>query len=166
MDLLMIVADDGGREVEIDRCSDCGALWFDAGELEKSVNLRASPTHAESELSCPVCSQRMMAASLPGGAFAHHCQSCQGVLIDPVGLSVLGHDRLPRPPGSKPSLSGFVCVRCQKRFPYAQGNGTSLGLMCGSCVVNPQVEKLPERNASALDLNGVIAMDLVSSLIF
>lgn len=166
MDVLWLAPENGGNEIEIDRCSDCGALWFDLGELEKSVNLRAKPTHSESELDCPVCRQRMAAATLPDGAFAHHCRSCQGVLIDPIGIAVLDHPRLPRPPGSKPSRTGFLCVKCDHRFPYAQGNGTNLGLMCRGCVANPQVERLPERRGSELALNETDLLSVVSSVFF
>ena len=145
MDCLFIVASDGGSEIEIDRCGECGALWFDAGELEMAANLHARPSQAESEHPCPVCKQRMRSAALPRGLFAHHCDSCQGTFLDAATLAALKTDKLPRLPESKPrnELSvGFVCARCNQKFPYAKGNATSKGLMCPTCVVNPQVEKI------------------------
>lgn len=71
MDALCLASSDGGPEIEIDRCGDCGALWFDAGELEMAANLHARPAPGESEHPCPVCRQQMRLASLPRGLFAH-----------------------------------------------------------------------------------------------
>lgn len=144
MDALFISALDGGTEIEIDRCATCGSLWFDAGELEVAANVHARPSSAESEHPCPVCHQRMRGAALPRGLFAHRCDSCQGTFLDGETVAALKNDKLPRVPEQAPKRAsvGFLCARCQQRFDFAKGNGTSLGLMCPDCVVNPQVEKI------------------------
>jgi Zn-finger nucleic acid-binding protein len=144
MDALFISALDGGTEIEIDRCAQCGSLWFDAGELEVAANVHARPSAAESEYPCPVCRQRMRGASLPRGLHAHRCDSCQGTFLEGSTVTALGSERLPRVPDQAPKQAsvGFLCARCHQRFPFARGNGTSLGLMCPECVVNPQVEPI------------------------
>jgi len=144
MDALFVAAMDGGSEIEIDRCSECGSLWFDAGELEVAANVHARPSSAESEFPCPVCQQRMRGASLPRGLDAHRCDSCQGTFLEGKTVAALGSEKLPRVPeqAAKRASVGFLCARCNQRFPFAKGNGTSIGLMCPDCVVNPQVEKI------------------------
>lgn len=145
MDALCISASDGGTELEIDRCAECGALWFDAGELEMAANLHARPSAAESEHPCPVCSQQMRGANLPRGLFAHRCDSCRGTFLDGATVRALNTEKLPRPPDARPknqATVGFICARCSGKFPYAKGNATNKGLMCPGCVVNPQVERL------------------------
>lgn len=145
MEALWIAASDGGNEIEIDRCAECGSLWFDAGELEMAANLHARPSEAESEHPCPVCRQQMRGACLPRGLFAHRCDSCRGTFLDPANLAALQSEKLPRLPEDKaraPATVGFTCARCGEKFPYSRGNATSKGLMCPGCVVNPQVERI------------------------
>jgi Zn-finger nucleic acid-binding protein len=142
---LCVAASDGGAEVEIDRCGQCGALWFDSGELEMAANLHARPSAAESEHPCPVCRQQMRGAALPRGLFAHRCDSCHGTFLEADTVAALRSDKLPRLPDARPAnpaTVGFLCARCGQKFPYAKGNATSKGLMCPICVVNPQVEKI------------------------
>ncbi len=166
MDALFVAASDGGAEIEIDRCHECGSLWFDAGELEVAANLHARASNAESEHPCPVCRQRMRAASLPGGLGAHRCDSCQGTWLDGETVAELKSSKLPRVPErqAKRSSVGFLCAKCQQRFPFAQGNGTSLGLVCPGCVVNPQVTKLGPGatglHRSALLVDGTTGFDV------
>ena len=145
MEALWIAATDGGSEIEIDRCAECGALWFDAGELEMAANLHARPSEAESEHRCPVCAQQMRGASLPRGLFAHRCDSCQGTFLDASNIAALKSEKLPRLPETAARAQatvGFVCAECNGKFPYAQGNGTRKGLVCPGCVVNPQVDRI------------------------
>jgi len=58
------------RDVEVDYCSDCGGIWFDAGELELLLD---DPQHAEKLINsfkidskcaekprkCPICRKKM-----------------------------------------------------------------------------------------------------------
>ncbi len=101
MDALFLFSTDGGRELEVDRCGECGSLCFDAGELEMAANLHARPSDAESEYPCPVCRQRMLGANLPRNLFAHFCDSCRGTFLDAATLAALKNEKLPVLPEGK-----------------------------------------------------------------
>ena len=177
MDALCVASSDGGREIEIDRCAECGALWFDAGELEMAANIHARKSFAESEHACPVCHHQMQGATLPRGLHAHRCDNCHGTFLDPATVAALKSGKLPRPPQSKARSQtsvGFLCARCNQKFPYAKGNATNKGLMCPGCVVNPQVETIrrgltsayraPGTDAAGLDFDLVDAFDSIVDL--
>jgi Zn-finger nucleic acid-binding protein len=163
MDALCLSASDGGTEIEIDRCVECGSLWFDAGELEMAASLHARPASGESEHPCPCCKKQMRAASLPRGMFAHRCDSCRGTFLDAKTVAALKSDKLPRPPERKAkghASVGFICVKCSGKFPYAKGNATNKGLMCPGCVVNPQVERITRGPTSTYRASGRGAVGL------
>ena len=44
-----------GDEVELDRCSDCGGVWFDAGELSDASGKAVTASKVRTDRSCPAC---------------------------------------------------------------------------------------------------------------
>ncbi len=123
-----------GKDLELDRCGQCGALWFDAGELELLSKARAMPAGPGFEHCCPSCSDPAKDPSV-GGVFASaRCNSCGGTFLDAATIARLGAERLPHlPEAPAPRELEFRCGRCGERFPYAQGNATASGLVCRDC---------------------------------
>jgi len=142
MDRLTVQAKEDGQDVEIDRCAECGALWFDAGELEVVGELTAKELHGKSELPCPVCREPLYGATIEGGITAWRCNECYGTWINGDTVLQLARRKLPgsvlRPKGDV----GFICAICSGKFPFAEGNANERGLICGGCVVNPRPGKL------------------------
>lgn len=169
----------GGSEIEVDRCLKCGALWFDAGELEILAGLDSRDTTAESTRACPVCHDPMADAALSQHSVGQRCDRCHGTYVDGKNVRRLRALSLPRlvqtdkvaavparadaaktvetPAVPRRQMAGFVCAKCGGKFPYAEGNGTNKGLVCRGCVVNPTLDK-PSRGglfASSVDADDV-----------
>lgn len=74
--------------VEIDRCSDCGGLWFDARELEMIMDVAvkelAIPSGAEkSGLACPRDGEVLYAYNYPQtDVTVDMCPGCTGLWLD------------------------------------------------------------------------------------
>ncbi len=125
-----------GRELEIDRCGQCGALWFDAGELEMLATHRALAAGPGFEHFCPSCSDPAKDPAVGGAFAAARCNDCQGTYLDGATVAKLKAERLPQPPEQlvSPAELGFLCAACEGRFPYADSNATAAGLVCKGCV--------------------------------
>ena len=83
----------------------------------------------------------MQAGVLKKAVPVERCSKCQGVFLDSDDLASLKLKLTDRPQKAT-MVNGFVCAKCGGKFPYAEGNGTSKGLVCKNCVVNPPVVKL------------------------
>ncbi len=152
----------GGLQVELDRCIKCGALWFDAGELEILAGLDSRDTHAESTRACPSCHEPMADAALAKDTLGQRCERCHGTFVDGKQMkrlralslpSLVKTDEVPKvvrrtKPAAQKKVVGFDCAKCGQRFPFAEGNGTNKGLVCRGCVVNPTVD--PKRSGGIL----------------
>ncbi len=134
-----------GKEIELDRCVQCGAVWFDAGEVEQVSGqaVKFEPFDLEAERACPACERPMQAGVLKQAVPAERCGNCRGVFLDADDVAALKLKLTDRP-HSATLVNGFVCAGCGGRFPYSEGNGTNKGLVCKTCVVNPATEKLKE----------------------
>ena len=159
----------GGVQVELDRCTRCGALWFDAGELEILAGLDSRDTDAESKRQCPNCQDLMADATLARDTVGQRCERCHGTFVDGKQVKRLRALSLPslvqtdeneavvrrsKPSAdprktAKPNTIGFECAKCGGRFPFAEGNGTSRGLVCRGCVVIPTVDPRSSRGVFA-----------------
>lgn len=131
----LIATTSAGQALELDRCADCGGLWFDAGELELLATHRALAGGPGFEHFCPSCADPAHEPAVGGQFAAARCNGCQGTWLD--GATVAGLDaRLPRPPDAsqKPSELGFLCAGCDERFPYEQGHVSASGLVCRPCL--------------------------------
>jgi len=130
----LITATPAGKELELDRCTECGAIWFDAGELEQLATHRALPAGPGFEHCCPSCSDPAKDPALGGSFAAARCNACQGTWLD--GATVARLQGLPRPPdpNERPPELGFRCATCEARVPYAEGNVTASGLVCRACL--------------------------------
>lgn len=165
------------RDVEVSRCSSCGGIWFDWGELAKVIGrtLEPEPLNGYTERRCAYCRITMAPAVLPGGIPVETCTACRGIYLDAGELTELGGSEPPppRPSGSaSPALSRaerreksaemlrdvntFACVKCGKRFPLREGNALRGGLACRACT--PQPHHPPRANQR--DLLDILVGDL------
>jgi uncharacterized protein len=94
---------DLNRSVEIDKCPQCGGIWFDNGELEQLetiveavyVEIRNVPGKADQlkALSCPSCDnmQLMQKAEHPRDrkVIMDYCPVCHGIWLDKGELEAI-----------------------------------------------------------------------------
>lgn len=86
------------REIEVDRCRQCGGIWFDAQEAEKLREIKGSETLDDSEVNlhpeslnsqqqklfCPRCRRSMirMLDIDQHSIWYEKCPKCQGIWFD------------------------------------------------------------------------------------
>jgi len=84
------------EDIEIDRCSGCGGIWFDAGELEELRRLRGARSidvgdkrlgkrhNSTRNYRCPRCAAQML--TMVDAAQSHiefeSCGECSGTFLD------------------------------------------------------------------------------------
>ena len=83
------------NNIEVDRCTDCKGIWFDAGEKEalkaesgsEEVDAQQDAASIEgNEIDCPKCSVRMFSNTKDlGGKWLtyEYCDACGGAFFDP-----------------------------------------------------------------------------------
>lgn len=135
---------EGEPDVHLDRCAQCGGVWFDAGEAEavSGRHLAWSSSALGATRKCLGCGDVLTPGKLRGRFEAERCASCHGLWLDEAQLTALGNARLealaaraarheerPRP---GPTM-GFVCAKCTRRAPWSEANGTARGLVCRDC---------------------------------
>lgn len=76
--------------VELDRCTFCKGLWFDAGELEKVLGKKLSGALGGEIRArmCPHCKVNLHAVTL-GEVQVDVCTTCRGVFLDSGELKAL-----------------------------------------------------------------------------
>ncbi len=79
--------------ITIERCSECGGHWFDAGELDKILDdlaikgLAVSKDCQESRRNCPKCAIPMFSFKYPQTyATIEMCKKCKGIWLDAMEL--------------------------------------------------------------------------------
>ncbi len=78
------------KQVELDRCTRCKGLWFDATELNTILGERADPNLvvpsyalSQQNVQCPRCCKGMVEFCYPGtDTRVDICKSCQGIWLD------------------------------------------------------------------------------------
>jgi len=74
--------------VTVDRCVQCGGVWFDGGELERVLEVAAEGLTApegapQSERLCPRCVEHMLTFEYPGTRVkVDLCGKCHGLWLD------------------------------------------------------------------------------------
>ena len=87
-------------DVEIDRCLDCGGMWFDWGELGRAsrASMAVELLEGSSTRPCPRCAITLRPALLPRAIPVEHCGSCRGFFLDHGEFEEFAR----RPPHSAP----------------------------------------------------------------
>lgn len=76
--------------VELDVCSACHGIWFDARELARvSGRLPQFEPTGSSDRDCPVCAFRMARGNLQSSVIAERCEGCHGFFLDQGELATL-----------------------------------------------------------------------------
>ena len=117
------------RQIEIDFCTRCSGIWFDAGELElllKSTGLgnaglptldgAAKETRSHGQRKCPICRQKMR--EVPLGKPEMHVDFCQrgdGIWFDGGELQQLLR-QLEEQPGTSPEAMQQVTAFLGETF--------------------------------------------------
>lgn len=121
-----------GEELELDRCNDCGGVWFDAGELTKASGRAVKLGAAKTDRLCPGCHAPLREAELTGGVAVESCAKCRGTFLEARDMDALVKRAAPkRAPSSHGT--GFVCDSCGERKPFSQAQPTLTGLECEAC---------------------------------
>jgi Zn-finger nucleic acid-binding protein len=130
MQSFWLPAKGGGAEVELDRCTDCGGVWFDAGELSQATGRQVTASRAAVSRLCPSCRVPLMHGTLQGDIGVETCARCKGTFLEARDLEALKKRASSL---SAPGGSGFVCEECGKRKAFSDGHATLTGLVCTSC---------------------------------
>jgi Zn-finger nucleic acid-binding protein len=88
--------------IDVDACSTCGGVWFDAGELDayrSSVGIVSGdsapighafqPVAGGEPWSCPRCATESVRAGAVGHYLLHRCSACFGVYVSRTELETL-----------------------------------------------------------------------------
>ena len=87
--------------VEIDVCSECGAVWLDGGELKELTGLNPEEGRV---LACDKCGWTMN-TKVVLGIEIDYCPSCGGVYLDPGELEKIATHP---PPKGNQALFNYV----------------------------------------------------------
>ena len=140
------------EKVGLARCPSCLGMWLGADGLQA---LRGRPVPVDSQSGqthrrCAYCRTTLEAALLPGDIPVESCRSCGGFYLDKGQLEqLMGRPATAYGPSgfrAQPA-SGFVCVKCGKRFELKEANVISSGLACRECT--PQVQTTAAERARA-----------------
>lgn len=140
-----------GPEVELDRCHDCGGVWFDAGELAAASGRAVTLKREETDRLCPACDLPLHDGELSGGVEVETCAKCRGTFLEARDMAALSK----RTPAKKaPGGTGFVCDACGERRPFSQAQATLTGLECEGCVSAKVAPPAPPEKAEAASVFG------------
>ena len=130
--------------IELDRCLDCEATWFDRDELGHLAGARGAPvmTREQPVGRCPGCGGLLWSARVEGCELLA-CIDCAGCIVTDNQLRrVLREPRLQSGP---PQLQ-FVCVGCKDRYAFEKAQRVTTGLACVRCAATlPRWEPPPPR---------------------
>jgi Zn-finger nucleic acid-binding protein len=116
-------------DVELDRCHNCGGIWFDAGELETATGRRVIKSSKPCNRYCPKCLIPLLNADLTTGVAVETCRSCGGTYLDAKDIVAVTKHAPARPPEDV----SFLCPTCQQRKPFSTAQVTAVGTECGEC---------------------------------
>ncbi|MEW6431709.1 MAG: zf-TFIIB domain-containing protein [Myxococcota bacterium] len=116
-------------DVELDRCHNCGGVWFDAGELELATGRKVVKSSKPCDRFCPKCLIPLLNADLTTGVAVETCRSCGGTYLDAKDIATVTRDKPARPPEDV----SFLCPTCKQRKPFASAQVTSVGSECMDC---------------------------------
>lgn len=140
-----------GDELELDRCNDCGGVWFDAGELSKASGRTVKQNPQETDRQCPACDVPLRDGLLQGGVEVETCALCHGTFLEARDMDAL----VKRAPAKRaPGGTGFVCDACGQRKPFSHAQATLTGLECNECVQANQPPPASEEKAASSSVFG------------
>ena len=140
-----------GAEVELDRCNDCGGVWFDAGELSAASGRAVTEVGEETDRRCPACEVALVEASLAGAIEVETCPECEGTFLEARDMDALvKKGKAKQAPGG----TGFVCDGCGERKPFSLAQATLTGLECAACVKAKNAPPAPVEKAEASSVFG------------
>ena len=128
--------------VELDQCGRCGSLFFDAGELEATLQTRVEvqPAGGAARHACPACI-RPMTPVLLSQARAGQCAQCHGLWLERSQVEVLRSVARGEPPPPAPAPRGgapqapqtFLCANCKLTHPMVNARRVGHSLLCPTC---------------------------------
>lgn len=139
-------------EVELDRCNDCGGVWFDAGELFEASGRKVEAGQQETDRSCPECGISLVDGELRGGVEVETCVECAGTFLEARDLDAIVKRAAPK--AKAPGGTGFVCDGCHQRRPFSEAQATLTGLECQGCVLHRASPPAPPEKAKGPNIFG------------
>ncbi len=118
-----------GVDVELDRCHNCGGVWFDSGELEIATGRSVIKSMRTSDRFCPRCFIPLLNAELTAGVAVETCRTCKGTYFDARDI----HTVTQQSPAKPPEDVSFLCDACGQRKPFAGALPTARGTVCADC---------------------------------
>lgn len=139
-------------EVELDRCNDCGGVWFDAGELFEASGRKVVAGQRETDRACPECGIPLVDGELRGGVEVETCVECAGTFLEARDLDAIVKKEAPR--AKAPGGTGFVCDGCHQRRPFSEAQATLTGLECQACVLDRATPPAPPEKTRGPNMFG------------
>ncbi len=140
-----------GAEVELDRCNDCGGVWFDAGELFEASGRKVTAGETTTDRQCPACHVPLMEGELRGGVEVETCLECAGTFLEARDLEAIVKKSAPK---AAPGGTGFVCDACHQRKPFSAAQATLTGLECQACAVEKATPPPPPQREQSRGVFG------------
>ncbi|QSQ19114.1 zf-TFIIB domain-containing protein [Pyxidicoccus parkwayensis] len=147
--------------IELDRCLDCEATWFDRDELAPLAGASGAPalTRDQPVGRCPGCGGLLWSARVEGCELLA-CITCAGCIVSDNQLRRVREGRRLQP--GTPRLQ-FVCVGCKDRYAFEKAERVTTGLACAHCAADlprwappaPRVEPHAEGAPPASSSGGV-----------
>lgn len=154
-----------GAEVELDRCNDCGGVWFDAGELAEATRRAVTPGTQRTDRQCPECQVPLVQGALArlaeesdgersrrrrhaeeSSVDVETCAQCKGTFLEARDMDALTKRPAPKKTASAVGGTGFVCDGCGERKPFSLAQPTLTGMECDVCVAaNKHPPAAPEQ---------------------
>lgn len=133
--------------VALDRCADCGGLWFDRGELRRVTgrSVRVLPEPDASALHCARCPGAALHAARVDGEALSGCPRCAGLFLTPPVLA-----RLRGPTAPTVRLTGpvrFTCDGCHTGAPVSTSRRQGRQLLCTRCAPSTLSGSAPSTSA-------------------
>lgn len=141
-----------GSEVELDRCADCGGVWFDAGELFEASGRKVVAGDAPTDREYPECHLALVGGELRGGVEVETCLECAGTFLEARDLESIVKKAAPS--AQAPGGTGFVCDACHQRRPFSEAQATLTGLECQACVTERATTPEPAEAATSRGVFG------------
>lgn len=120
-------------EIEIDRCTFCGGIWFDRDELGAALEKGPLPAPGpDGKRSCPHCEAPLGRLEVEGVTL-DGCRSCGGTYFDQDELDRLAGQRVKLQHPSDRHPITYDCPGCGRTVRHGDGHITARGYACHSC---------------------------------
>jgi Zn-finger nucleic acid-binding protein len=138
------------KQLVLDQCSTCKGLWFDKGELTRSLGAKAKKYFVTPNFSvkvpdskCPRCDDSLYEFCYPGTlTLVDGCKQCEGVWLDSNEWKAISHAR--------DESNKINCPKCHTRQSPAESC-----VACGIIIAKYQTERI-DKNLNTVSKKTIV----------